>query len=233
MIRTGLEPVAVLGMITIGQAPRNDVAPYVQRQLEGRARLHQAGALDGWSAAEIADKLAPVPGGYTLTSRLADGSAAVVARDKVLPLVQEKIDAMEASGIRQILLLCTGVFPGLRTGSSFLIEPDRILTPSVAALAGGRRLGVICPLEEQADSLGDKFGGHGLSPVFAAASPYTGTADHFEQAGRAMRDKADLLLLDCMGYTEQHRERIARASGLPVILSNSLMGKLVSEIIAY
>ncbi|MXO80555.1 AroM protein, partial [Paenibacillus sp. OT2-17] len=36
-----------LGMITIGQAPRSDVAPIVERALEGRAELVQAGALDG------------------------------------------------------------------------------------------------------------------------------------------------------------------------------------------
>ncbi|QWU16512.1 protein AroM [Paenibacillus sophorae] len=232
MIRTGFEASAALGMITIGQAPRNDVAPYLLRQLEGRARLIQAGVLDGWSEEEIKAKLAPGPGDYALTSRLADGGAAVVARDKVLPILQGKIDAMEVEGIRQILLLCTGVFPGLRTRSSFLIEPDRILTPAVAALVGGRRLGVICPLEEQADSLMDKFAEYGLRPVFAEASPYTGEEEDFGRAAGALQGRADVLLLDCMGYTERHRESIARASGLPVILSNTLMSKLVSEILA-
>ncbi|MFP4974982.1 AroM family protein [Paenibacillus sp. CN-4] len=231
MIRTGLEPSAVLGMITIGQAPRTDVAPHLLRQLEGRALLRQAGVLDGWTAEEIESLFGAEAGAYALTSRLTDGTAAVVSRDKILPVLQEKIDRMEAAGIRQILLLCTGVFPGLRTSSAFLIEPDRILTPAVAALAGGRRLGVICPLEEQAASLEAKFGEYGLRPVFAAASPYTGADPDFDRAAETLRAQAEVILLDCMGYTERHRERVARISGLPVILSNALMGKLVSEII--
>lgn len=36
-----------LGMITIGQAPRNDVAPIIEKYLEGRAELVQVGVLDG------------------------------------------------------------------------------------------------------------------------------------------------------------------------------------------
>ena len=35
--------------------------------------------------------------------------------------------------------------------------------------------------------------------------------------------------MDCMGFVERHR-REAREAGLPVILSNSLIAKLVSEI---
>lgn len=34
-------------MITIGQAPRNDVAPIIEKYLEGRAELVQVGVLDG------------------------------------------------------------------------------------------------------------------------------------------------------------------------------------------
>ncbi|MDQ0494398.1 AroM family protein [Paenibacillus brasilensis] len=171
-----------LGMITIGQASRSDVAPIVERALEGRAELLQAGALDGLSLDYIQQHLAPSPGEYVLTSRLTTGESVVISREKILPLLQDKITRMEEQGIRTILLLCTGVFPG-------------------------------------------------LNPKFAAASPYSGSAEEFRQAALQFKDQADLIVLDCMGYTDAHRELAARYAGVPVILSNALIGKLVSEMV--
>src|SRR5437899_13083094 len=45
----------------------------------------------------------------------------------------------------------------------------------------------------------------------------------------AVRRGAEALLLDCIGFVEAHRRQLAHASGLPVILSNALMAKLVGE----
>ena len=41
---------------------------------------------------------------------------------------------------------------------------------------------------------------------------------------------AEVLLMDCMGFVERHRSA-ASVAGVPVILSNSLMAKIVSEIV--
>ncbi|MEN1990198.1 AroM family protein [Paenibacillus hubeiensis] len=217
-----------LGMITIGQAPRTDVAPLIEKYLEGRAELVQSGVLDGLTAKQIAE-LAPEPGDYVLTSRLKDGSAAVVAREKIRPLLDGKIRELETLGIRTILLLCTGSFPGLHANRSHLIEPDRIIPPAVQALADGRRLGLIGPLPEQAGQLDLKFSTL-VQPAFAAASPYTSGEAEFRQAVETLKGRVELILLDCMGYDERHREWVSKAAaGIPVILSNALMGKLVSE----
>ncbi|MFD1905489.1 AroM family protein [Paenibacillus rhizoplanae] len=39
-----------------------------------------------------------------------------------------------------------------------------------------------------------------------------------------------MIVLDCMGYVEQHRQWAASA-GVPAVLSNALMGKLVAEMV--
>ncbi|MFS0837447.1 AroM family protein [Paenibacillus sp. 1P03SA] len=220
-----------LGMITIGQAPRTDVAPIVERCLEGRAELVQGGALDGLSKADIERELCPEEGQYVLTSRLTSGESVVMSREKLQPLLQKRISEFEEAGIRHILLLCTGVFPGLRTERSYLIEPDRLIPPAVKAMAGGRRIGVLVPLAEQCATLARKYEPYGLSPVFAVASPYKPDEAEFRQAAVELKEKSDIIVLDCMGYTEEARQLMAEASGKPVILSNALMGKLVSEMI--
>ncbi|KAF9115474.1 AroM family protein [Paenibacillus cellulositrophicus] len=220
-----------LGVITIGQAPRKDVTPILEEHLPSGVDIVQAGVLDGMTKEEIDAKLKPEEGDHTLTSRLTTGQSVVMGRSKMQPLLQQKIYAMEEQGIRQILLLCTGVFPGLATQSSYLIEPDHIIPPAVKAMVGPRRLGVIVPLEEQKGSMNSKFELHGLHPAFAVASPYIVEEGNFEAAARALKDQTDLILLDCMGYTEEARRIVAEASGLPVILSNAIMAKIVSEMI--
>lgn len=220
-----------LGMITIGQAPRTDVAPIIERYLEGRAELVQVGVLDGFSKEYIETNLAPEPGEYVLTSRLTTGESVVFAREKIQPIMQRKIHELEDTGIKQILLLCTGVFPGLKTNTAHLIEPDLIIPPAVKAMTGGRRLGVMVPLPEQTDNLQPKYSPLGMNPVFGIASPYKNDEENFHKAANELKDQADLILMDCMGYTEAARELVQKISGKPVILSNALMAKLVSEMI--
>ncbi|TDF94428.1 AroM family protein [Paenibacillus piri] len=220
-----------LGMITIGQAPRDDVAPIIEKYLEDRAELVQTGVLDGLSNSYIEEHLHPGAGDYVLTSRLTTGESVVMARQKIQPILQNKINELEAQGIKQILLLCTGVFPGLSTGAAYLIEPDHIIPPAIKAMVGPRRLGVLVPLAEQTESLRSKYELHGLDPVFAVASPYKNNEANFHEAARELKGQADLILLDCMGYTEQARRLMAEATGLPVVLSNAIMAKLVSEMI--
>lgn len=219
-----------IGLITIGQAPRQDVAPIIEKYLEGKAGLVQSGVLDGFTAEQVKEYYSPGPGEYVLTTRMTDGSAAVISRERIQSVLQGKIDAMEAAGIRTILLACTGVFPGLHTSVAHLIEPDRIIPPVVQAMLDGRRLGLIGPLPEQEDAMIEKFAGAGARLPFAAASPYTGTEADFRAAAERLKDRADVIVLDCMGYVEQHRQWAASA-GVPAVLSNALMGKLVAEMV--
>ncbi|WP_243356434.1 AroM family protein [Bacillus litorisediminis] len=220
-----------LGMITIGQAPRTDVAPIIEKYIDGRAELVQVGVLDGMTKEYIENNLFPEKEDYVLTSRLVTGESVVMSREKIKPILQEKITYLEQSGIEQILLLCTGVFPGLTTTTSYLIEPDHIIPPTVKALVGDRRFGVIVPLDEQKETLYPKFSPFGLKPFFAVASPYNPNVANYEAAAAELGNKVDIILLDCMGYAEEAREIISKQTGLPVILSNAIMAKLVSEMI--
>lgn len=220
-----------LGIVTIGQAPRSDVTPILLRYLGDRVELVQAGVLDGLTREEIAEQFQPEPGDVVLTSRLLDGGSAVMEASKVEPVLQAKIEELEDRGCRHILVLCTGEFSRLRTRQAVLLEPDLLLPPIVAAIAGSRRFGVISPLPEQRQAILEKWAKFGLQPCFASASPYRYNEDEMRQACAEMKADAELVLLDCMGYTEEMRAFAAQESRLPVILSNALMAKIISEMI--
>lgn len=221
-----------LGVITIGQAPRSDVGPILQRYIGAKAELIQVGVLDGRTKGEIESSLNPGPNEYVLTSRLITGESVIISREKIAPILQEKIYSLEDAGCKQILLLCTGVFPGLKSRQALLIEPDQIIPPTVAAIVKNRKLGVLVPLAEQLDFLSEKWEKVGLSPVFAVASPYQSYKDSLQKAAKGLkRQNVDLILLDCMGYIEECKQIVKQSTGIPTLLSNALMAKIVSEII--
>src|SRR3954454_8801208 len=104
----------VLGTLTIGQAPRPDVVPIIDRHVPAGVRRIHRGVLDGLSHAEIDRRYGAGPGEAALVTRLTDGR---IVREGV----EEALAALEAEGCDVILILCTGTFDGLecrRLGSS-------------------------------------------------------------------------------------------------------------------
>src|SRR5215813_8898816 len=196
----------ILGTLTIGQAPRPDVTPILDRYVPTSVKRIHRGLLDDLSRDEIARAYAAKAG---------------------------EAVALEADGCNIVLLLCTGAFGGLHLKRGFLLEPDRIIPPAVAGLARDRQLGIIVPVASQITSESDKWKALERPPIFAAASPYADTVDVVTASGVSLvRRGAEALLLDCIGFVEAHRRQLAHASGLPVILSNALMAKIVGEMVA-
>ncbi len=218
---------ATLGTITLGQAPRPDVTPIIEAHVPPGAVLHHVGVLDGLTADLIAARYAPRPRERRLVTRLLDGSAVELDAAAAEHGVQQKIVALEERGCGVILVLCTGVFRGLRTRRAWLVQPDRILPELVGGLAGARRVGVVTPLALPADSERRKWAPLQVPPGFAVASPYVADTEPVAAAARELaRNGASLLLMDCFGFTERHRAAAAAAAGVPVLLSSELLARV-------
>lgn len=217
-----------LGVITIGQAPRIDMVPEMARHWHG-VEVMERGALDGLDPSEV--RATPIrEGDELLTSRMQDGTSAVFGRDLVLPRLQSAIATLEDTDVDAILLVCTGEFPVFdHRHPLYLASP--LLVKGVEALADGP-VGVISPLPEQQRDAREKFAG--LEVLTGFANPYSGTDADFRVAARSLTDQgATLLVLDCMGYTEEHRDLVRRAApGIPVVVARSLVARLVAEAVA-
>lgn len=222
----------LFGTLTIGQAPRADIVPILEAELGDRVSFIHSGVLDGLSRAEIDRRFAPLAGEGVLTSRLADGGSVVMGKAAVRAVLDVRLAELEARGCKVILLLCTGEFEGLSCRQAWLVEPDHLIPPVLAALTVGRQVGVMVPLPGQMTSEARKWAGLSKPPVYAAASPYAQGLDAVAEAARALRAQgAEIVVLDCMGFTERHRECVREASGLPVILSNALMARLAADLV--
>jgi protein AroM len=223
-------PRRILGTLTIGQAPRLDVVPIIDRHVPALVRRVHRGVLDGLSHSEISDRYRAEPGEPALVTRLDDGSVVELSRQRMRDGVQRSLAALEAEGCDVILLLCTGTFDELICDKAWLVEPDHIIPGMVAGLIEHRQLGIIVPIAGQIESEAGKWRTLARPPIFATASPYTAPPEAVDEAGTTLKSRgAAAILLDCIGFTERHR---AALSGLdiPVILSNAVVAKAVSEL---
>ncbi|GAB6858773.1 AroM family protein [Microbacterium xylanilyticum] len=219
---------SVLGLVTIGQAPRVDVTPDIAPLLAG-VELVERGALDELDDEGIA-ALAPAEGEKVLVSRLRDGGMAVLSEERMLPLVQAAIDRVVADGAGAVLLLCTGHLPGL-TAAVPLYTAEQLGRGAAAALIGDGRLGVIVPEPEQAGPIVERWrDDHGLHAAVAVADPYTASDEVFVQAGEALRAQGvEWIFLDCIGYSERMRALVAGSGSARVLLARTLAARLVAE----
>jgi protein AroM len=164
---------------------------------------------------------------------LQDGRVVELSAAKAEAGVAAKLETLEAEGCDVILLLCTGTFHRLQCRRAWLIEPDRIIPHVAAALVRERRLGIVVPTPSQMRSEAGKWRTLAQPPLYASASPYTDDFDALRQAGTDLAGPGvEALLLDCIGFTERHREALVAATGLPVILSIAVAAKAVGELLA-
>jgi protein AroM len=220
----------MLGTVTIGQAPRRDLVPVLDRHLPADVRQVHQGVLDGLSLAQIDALYHPASGEPVLVTRLRDGGMIVLSRARVAPAVQRRIASLEAAGCSIILLLCTGTFDNLSCRTAWLIEPEAIIPPLATALVGSCQLGIIVPLAAQIGSESGKWRALQRSPLFTDASPYDDDLAAVTEAARELAARgAEAVLLDCIGFTERHKQA-AGLSGLPVLLSNALVAKAIGEL---
>ncbi|MCD4836833.1 AroM family protein [Merdimmobilis hominis] len=220
-----------IGAITVGQSPRVDVTPDLWPIFGPNVELIEAGGLDGLSREEI-ETFVPEEGDYVLVSRLKDGSSVTFAERYVLPRLQQCIDRLEEEGVRLILFFCTGDFPDNFRHKVPLIFPNQILFGLVPVLCAGK-LAAVTPSEKQLEQSQKKWGGYGLEVKSYAASPY-GEMEAVEAAAREIaKTDADLVLLDCIGYTAEMKRMVAKITGKNVILSRTILARAVMELLDY
>ncbi|MDM0114276.1 AroM family protein [Variovorax sp. J22R133] len=221
----------LLAFLTIGQSPRPDMTGAIVKALPAHVRTIECGVLDGLSPEAVTRDFAVREGAFPLISRLASGQSVALDEHAVERGLQRCIDQLEAQGANVVVVLCTGHFATLRTKGAWLIEPDRVVQATINNLAHGKRLGMIAPLPEQVRQIQDKWSAPGDELPCASASPY-GPLDSLVDTARTLRDQgAQAIVLDCMGYTEQHKQAVVNAMpGLPVFVSASVLASTVGNL---
>ena len=224
----------ILGIITIGQAPRDDIADLFAQHAPAGTKVILRGALDELSDAEIG-KVTPESGADTLYTRLrgdgkGGGRDVKISKKAVIVRSPETIAKLRADGCDVIVYACTGDFPPM-PGDEGVIFPSRILNGMATGLLPRGRLGLLIPLAEQAEKLGAKWARPGLEVFAEALAPSADAREADAAARRLAAKKPDLVAMDCMSYTPTTKEQVKPALGVPALLAITATGRVLREML--
>jgi len=218
-----------VGAITVGQSPRVDVTPDLMPIFGDKVNLVEIGALDGLSYEEIG-KFAPKEGDYVLVSRMNDGKSVTFAEKHILGRIQDCIYKLEEEGVSLIVFFCTGNFPVEFESRVPLIFPNKVLGSIVPLLTRKSNINVLIPSELQIEQAKERWNKLVDKVTIFAASPYGKLEDIKEVADKLIGSEADLVVLDCIGYTQEMKDMICKRIKKSVVLPRTLAARVITEL---
>jgi protein AroM len=220
----------VVGLVTIGQSPREDVVPDVAAVLGPAVDIVEAGALDGLPRSEI-ERLAPRDDDEVLVTRLVDGTPVFVGKERIVGRVEGAIATVERAGATVTILLCTGAFPRLAARRP-LVQPQPVLLGALRGLVWPGRLGIVAPSTRHVPQTEARWRADGFDPVVVALSPYEAQdPDALPRLAARLRDAAcGLVVMDCMGFRCKTRDDLQATMRVPVLLAPLLVARVAAEL---
>lgn len=222
---------ASLAILTIGVVPMSEVLPLLTEYIDEQHITHHS-LLGKMSREDVMADYAVEPGDDPLLTLLNDNQIAHVSRQKVERDLQSVVEVLDNQGYDVIILMSTAAIKSMAARNSILLEPLRIIPPLVASIVDGHQVGVIVPVAELLAAQEKKWQVLQMPPVYSLANPVHGSEQQLIDAGQELLDQgADVIMLDCLGFHQRHRDILQQALDVPVLLSNVLIARLASELL--
>lgn len=222
---------ATLAILTIGVVPVSEVLPLLTEHISAQQITHHS-LLGTLSREEVMEDYAPESGEARIPVLLSDGELGYVSLSKITLALQNIIEVLDNQDYEVILLMSTAPISGLVGRNAILLEPMRIIPPLVGSIVDSHQVGVIVPIPELMDQQSQKWRGLVNSPLLAVANPFWDSETKLIAAGRDLLERgADVLMLDCLGFHQRHRDLLQKTLDVPVLLSNVLVARLASELL--
>ncbi|EBF2170676.1 AroM family protein [Salmonella enterica] len=222
---------ASLAILTIGVVPMSEVLPLLTEYIDEQHITHHS-LLGKMSREDVMADYAVEPGDDPLLTLLNDNQIAHVSRQKVERDLQSVVEVLDNQGYDVIILMSTAAIKSMAARNSILLEPLRIIPPLVASIVDGHQVGVIVPVAELLAAQEKKWQVLQMPPVYSLANPVHGSEQQLIDAGQVLLDQgADVIMLDCLGFHQRHRDILQQALDVPVLLSNVLIARLASELL--
>lgn len=229
-----------MAILTIGVVPLAGVLPLLTEHIREEQIAHIS-LLGEMTPDEVMAEYAVGDGEKGLLTLLSNNQLVMVSRQKIERDVRSAIAMLDRQHYDVILLLkhydvilllSSEQLTGFTTHHAILLEPQRIIPPLVASIVDGHQVGVIVPVEEIMPMQRQKWLSLEKSPYYALANPFTGSDSELLTAGKTLLEQgADVLVLDCLGYYQHHRDVLQKALDVPVLLSNVLVSRLAAELL--
>ncbi|EHQ6398053.1 AroM family protein [Shigella flexneri] len=230
---------ASLAILTIGIVPMQEVLPLLTEYIDEDNISHHS-LLGKLSREEVMAEYAPEAGEDTILTLLNDNQLAHVSRRKVERDLQGVVEVLDNQGVEVldnqgydvILLMSTANISSMTARNTIFLEPSRILPPLVSSIVEDHQVGVIVPVEEMLPVQAQKWQILQKSPVFSLGNPIHDSEQKIIDAGKELLAKgADVIMLDCLGFHQRHRDLLQKQLDVPVLLSNVLIARLAAELL--
>lgn len=234
--------------VIVGFKVSDEIAEWVRENLEvpEDTEVLVVGAQDGMSDEELRALSEGIePGAYVDT--LSDGTTIYLRKEDVVRNMRKKAHELRQQGVVASMICCTMEYSELEDIEDLLIPSKVVENAALALVPKGATIGVLNPLEETMDyeiqkwkRLPDYKIVNLAAPAIVEGSPEAAllseeefaTAEQrpVEAAKKLVEQGAEVIVLDCMGFTKEHREKVSKATGKPVIQPQSLLGKTLETL---
>ena len=215
-----------VGLLTIGQSPREDVVPEMNPFFLPQIRILEKGLLDNLNLEEIR-RLKPETGETPLVTRLRKGGSVQLSEKKISSLLPEVIDSMKTKmKVKVVGVLCTHDFQKTEF-HPWIIFPFNSLKFLINRIINVKCLGVVVPLEGQIDTAKKKWKKDKVI-VEAKYSPVRGKSWK-EIAQNFSRKKVEVVILDCIGYKIKDKRALQRLLSVPVLLPRVVLAFAIDQ----
>ena len=228
-----------LGII-LGNRLSQDLEAYIRGSLKTNAEMLIMGSQDGLSDEELRRLDNGHPTSFPET--LNDGTTVHLRQETVEDNVCKAAEQLRKRGASFVLMFCTVPLPALQQAG--IITPCPLLEHAALSVRNGGAIGVLQPIEEMMEREMQHWNALNVPVVYAYAPPLVpgspenaqvdesirNTPDkHLTQTALSLVDQgAEVIVLDCMGYQDHHRELVFNVTGKPVIQPSSYVGLALS-----
>ena len=215
-----------VGLLTIGQSPREDVVPEMNPFFLPNIKILEKGLLDNLNPEEIR-RLKPKTGEIPLVTRLRKGGSVQLSEKTISSLLPEAIDSMKTKMKVQVVgVLCTHNFQ--KTGfPPWIIFPFNSLKFLITRIINVKCLGVVVPLEGQIDVAKKKWKKDKV--IVEVKSPYARGKSWKEIAQNFSQEKVEIVILDCIGYKIKDKRAIQKLLSVPVLLPRVILAFAIDQ----
>ncbi len=215
-----------VGLLTIGQSPREDVVPEMNPFFLPQIQILEKGLLDNLSPEEIR-RLKPETGETPLVTRLKKGGSVQLSEKKISSLLPEAINSMKKKmKVSVVGVLSTHDFQKTESLPS-VIFPFNSLKFLITRIIDVKCLGVVVPLESQIDAAKKKWKKDKV--IVEAKSPYARGKSWEEIAQYFSQKKAEIVILDCIGYKIKDKRALQRLLSVPVLLPRVVLAFAIDQ----
>ena len=202
---------------------------FVKASLETRAELSICGALDGLSDDQLREMAADPPATGEPVE-LEDGSWFYVAHDQIDQRARSVVQNLKADGAETVLMCCTLPWHSLEDLPGVICPSLVLEANAMALLPRGGTLGVVQPDGITKDEEIKHWLDLGVPVLATTISPHENTIQELTDATcKLVEQGADLIVLDCLAFAREHWQPVREATGKPVLLPISILGKILDE----